>query len=249
MPNSGSRRWAVATIASMIAICAPLRVAAQDINALHDAIGRSIIASFRERGLECRTASIDSLNERIFATLIKRGSLKNSPQVFIFNLPKANAYAIPGDRIIFTSKMLQFIGNIEEYVGILMHEVGHVVHQHTRSHLIAGTARWLFFGDGAAGGLGLLALLKFSRVQEEEADEFAVSALANLGLKATGLSAVLKRMSSRSTDTELTALLSDHPTTAAREARLRQLELSTPTKHEQIALPNWTALQAVCGGS
>ena len=248
MLASGSRRWALATIASMIAICIPLQVVAQDINALHDEIGRSIVASFRERGLECRATSIDNLNEKIFATLIRRGSLRNSPQVFIFNLPTINAYTIPGDRIVFTSRMLQFVRNTEEYVAILMHEVGHVVHQHTHSLLIARTARWLIFGDGAANGLGQLALLKFSRVQEEEADKFAVSAMAKfLGLQAGGLGAVLKRMSSRSTDTDLTALLSSHPTTAEREARLRQFELSAPINKEQISLPNWTGIRAACG--
>ena len=233
----------------MISICEPSHVAAQDIKALHDALGRSIIASFRERGLECRNTSIDDFNERIFSTLIKHGSLQKSPQVFLFNLRATNAYTIPGDRIIFSSRMLQFMGSTEEYVAVLMHEIGHVVHQHVHNLLIANTAKWLFFGDGAASGLGQLALLKFSRVQEEEADEFAVSALANLGLKATGLSAVLKRMSSRSTDTELMALLSSHPTTVEREARLRQFELRTPTKHEQIALPNWIGLRAACGSS
>ena len=244
---SGSRRWAFATIASLIATCVPLRVAAQDFNALHEAIGRSLIASLRERGLECRNTSIDDLNQKIFATLIKRGSLKNHPQVFLFNLPVTNAYTIPGDRVIFTSRMLQFIRNTEEYVAVLMHEVGHVVHQDVHSLLIASTARWLFFGDGAASGLAQLALLKFSRAQEEEADKFAVSALANLGLQASGLRAVLKRMSSRSTDTELAALLSSHPATAEREARLRQFELSVPINNEQISLPNWNEMRAACG--
>jgi Peptidase family M48 len=46
---------------------------------------------------------------------------------FLFDLPVANAYSLPGGRIYVSRKMVGFLRNDDELASLLAHEIGHIV--------------------------------------------------------------------------------------------------------------------------
>lgn len=108
-------------------------------------------------------------------------------QVSIDESPLANAFALPGGRILVTRGLLDETESENELAFVLAHELGHF---RGRDHLQAIGRAALFAslklavgaatGMGAPQGLGwaeLLAVRGFSRTQESNADEFALAVI------------------------------------------------------------------------
>ena len=105
----------------------------------------------------------------------------------------ANAFALPDGRVIVTDDLIRLMeGYDDELTAILLHEIGHVQHQHGMQLVAQTTATSLLFVmmlgdlDGAAdvllgAGLGL-SQNAFSRDMEREADAFALEKLHQLAI-------------------------------------------------------------------
>jgi Zn-dependent protease with chaperone function len=131
--------------------------------------------------------------ERSMATqqLLDRiqGRCEKLPYAFRIHVvpsPAVNALALPGGHIVIFTGLLERVGSENELAFVLAHEMGHYAH---RDHLRGMGRRLVFvamsavlFGpDSRVGrllGHGLnLTEMRFSRVQESRADEFALAAL------------------------------------------------------------------------
>jgi predicted Zn-dependent protease len=155
---------------------------------------------------------VQSVGNRIVKQL---GNTTYDYQFFVINESVPNAFAIPGGYIFIYRGLIEMMTSEGELAGILSHELGHIqAHHYQRqmedSHLlniatIAGVIAAAVLG-AAGGGAGAQALmmgsmagaqtaqLKYSRENEEEADQLGLRYLCAAGYPAKDMVTVMQRM-------------------------------------------------------
>jgi Zn-dependent protease with chaperone function len=153
-----------------------------------------------------------------------------------------NAFALPGGTIVVTDAIVEEaarrkLGD-DALLGVLAHEIGHVMHRHTTRLVVEqgvlNVGLGLALGDVStvvASGSALLTGLSYRRAHESEADCFAVALLHRAGLSPVPMADLLLAIDAqahgagqadpRSAGRAWTRILSSHPDTAQR-ARLLQ---------------------------
>lgn len=114
----------------------------------------------------------------------------------------ANAFALPGGRVVMTDGLVQAAARegLEDdaLVGVLAHEIGHVVHRHTTRMLVEqgvlqmglGLALGDVSGVLSTGG-ALLTGLHYRRAHEREADCFALGLMRHAALPTAPMGTLL----------------------------------------------------------
>ncbi len=173
--------------------------------------------------------------------------------VTVIDHPMINAFALPGGQILLFRGLIENADSAEEVVGVLAHEVGHVLHRHPTEIALKNTAGAglvsILVGDftgGAALAAATQLLLTSSNTRdaERQADATAVQLLNDLGISAEPLASFFTKTD---TDTEsldgILGYLSTHPADADRAATIRALNTSAgPSMTDQ----QWQALQQIC---
>lgn len=157
----------------------------------------------------------------------------------------ANAFALPGGLIVMTDGLVeaaaeQGLGD-DALVGVLAHEIGHVVHRHTTrmvvEQAVLNVGLGLVLGDVSSllsvGG-SFLTGMAYRRGHEAEADCFAAALLRKAHLSTGAMADLLlamERARDRNAPSEaagsgsgsaLAGLLSSHPATGERALQLKQ---------------------------
>lgn len=149
-----------------------------------------------------------------------------------------NAFALPDGTIVVHTGLVAASRGSEELLGVLAHEVGHVVHRHGVRALLGqvglGLLLSLLLGDASpllAFGVekaAQLSLLQFSRDQERQADASGASLLRRASLPVAGMARFFRRLQALEASREGDgALLSSFPflrTHPVSEERARALE-------------------------
>lgn len=143
-----------------------------------------------------------------------------------------NAMALPGGVIVVLDGLVELAGDEDAVLGVLGHELGHVVGKHPTRQILEsaglGALAGLLWGDfsGVLASVPVtLRVLHSSREYEREADEFAIVFLRAQGISARPLYEFFVRLgplSSRRGGVEIYDFLSTHPATNERIARLRR---------------------------
>jgi len=155
--------------------------------------------------------------ERVGNKIALQSGLANSESEFtvtFLNSAVNNAFAIEGGYVYITRQLAALCNSEAEMAGVLGHEVGHTAARHSKKRqkqaTIAnilgtiGTIGGAILGDngGLAGALGGVAreysgalaqifTLKYSRGQEEQADDLGIKYLSKAGYDPSALSAML----------------------------------------------------------
>lgn len=148
---------------------------------------------------------------------------RRSPQL------KANAFTLPDGTIVLLDDLVTLIGDDDQVMAVLAHELGHAHGHHGLQLLIQGSAVgafWTFMvGDVSqllAAAPTLLMQLKFSRELEIQADEYGAELLTANGLSPRLLADALQTLQAqRGKDNEI-SYLTNHPPTEDRIAALRR---------------------------
>ncbi|HTK88481.1 MAG TPA: M48 family metallopeptidase, partial [Nitrospiraceae bacterium] len=140
----------------------------------------------------------------------------------------------------------------EEVAGVLAHELSHVIMRHGLEGMVqsAGlmTVVMVVLGNqqgliGALERLGLqITTLKFSRKKETEADLHGLQLLHQAHISPDGMIAFFERLA-KNEGTPM-ALLSTHPMSAERAARLSGEASSLPMTSPAPFAFDWTAVKA-----
>lgn len=180
-------------------------------------------------------AYVSGVGERVAAAAGVPGQCTFS----VVNTDVVNAFAVPGCYIYITRGLLAIMNSEDELASVLGHEVGHVVSDHAARRQNTATMAGLgavlagvLTGSGeiaqAAGQVGQLYALNYSRDQEFESDDLGVRYLAANGynlyaaadmLHALGVNDALTARTSNREASAIPAWARTHPLSADRVTR------------------------------
>lgn len=153
-----------------------------------------------------------------------------------------NAYALPGGPVYIHTGLLAAAENEYEVIGVLGHEIGHVVGKHGAKQIskqagiqiLLDSALGKDGNDGAktAGTLlGNFMLLSYSREDEYEADMLGLKYSVAAGYRPEGLMELFKKIQANQGGGDpgaIERMLSTHPPTGERIARVQQWVAQNP---------------------
>jgi len=183
--------------------------------------------------------------------------IPNSPYRFtvtVVKSPVVNAFALPGGYVVVFTGLIREANSPEEVAGVLGHEINHVLQRHGLERIVKTlgvmAVAAILFGDqqgliGLAKQLGVeIVTLKYGRDQETEADLTGLRLLHKAKVDPAGMITFFERLAQSEKDKERVELLSTHPMSAPRAARLKA-ELATLPKFvpEPFAL-DWEKIQS-----
>ena len=150
-----------------------------------------------------------------------------------FRAGEVNAFALPGGIIVVFDELVELTGDDDERVlGVLGHELGHVVHRHSTRQLLqalgmaalAGVV-WGDFSSVASNVPLILGVMRYSRAFEVEADDYALEFLRANRLSPRPLYEFFRSVrgleAKRGAD-DIPDFLSTHPGANARLERMRR---------------------------
>ena len=166
-----------------------------------------------------RDAEIENTIRAYAAPLLEAAGLgEGAVKLHIVNDPNINAFVAGGPNLFLSSGMLAAAEEPGEIVGVLAHEIGHIAGGHlvrTRDAMENASAEMILAtvlaagaiiaGEGEVGSAVLSggqamaqqSFLRYSRAQEEAADQAAVRLLERTGQSAAGLLRMFQRLEER----------------------------------------------------
>jgi len=144
-----------------------------------------------------------------------------------------NAFALPGEIVVLTDELVDFVQSDDELLGVVAHELAHLERRHAVRTLLQSTGVFVLIaivgGDvtsitSAAGTLPALLLESgYSRGFEQEADLMASNWMLDEGYGVEPMIAFLERIQKEIPDGGGPELISTHPTMEHRISYLREL--------------------------
>ncbi len=132
-----------------------------------------------------------------------------------------NAFAIPGGNVYVYSGIVDFLQSDDELAAVIAHELAHVERRHSLKNFRTSTVLTALLQKAVkdkknkelwCSVLSALALMKFSRKQEDEADDVGQFRLAAAGFNPYGQVNVWERFLQKYGDSKgITKFLSSHP--------------------------------------
>ena len=176
---------------------------------------------------------------RIGAMFAAQSQRKNIPYSYtvLKNDTVLNAFAAPGGPIFVTTKLISTAANDAELAYVLGHETGHI----ERKHIVNQVAKQQKVGLGVGilgailgrgknsqaasvvGGLVVAGLQsKYSRADEDDADNYGVRAMARLGFDPRAAVSMLGKLGGGNTS-GLSKFLASHPSPESRQGKVNEL--------------------------
>jgi len=164
-----------------------------------------------------------------------------------------NAFALPGGQVILLSGLIDDAKSGDEVIGVLAHEIAHVVRRDPLQVSLKQTGTALLisllvgdvFGGTVISGVGSTVIESgYSRDAEAASDIMAVTALNQLGLTARPLADFLSRLSkSDGIAAAIPEFLSTHPSGEYRADNIRNL---SQANGRALSKFDWQAVQNIC---
>jgi beta-barrel assembly-enhancing protease len=170
-----------------------------------------------------------------------------------------NAFATPGGRIYVYTGLLLSAENEAEVIGVLGHEIGHVVGRHSARQLVATNGLQsvidMALGKNAgevakltAGLAGKGAQLAYGRDMELEADQYGARYASRVGYDPRGLATFFEKLKAKYGDTgPVLTLLSTHPANSDRINQVTALIAAENLTGTELGVASLKAVQAELG--
>lgn len=145
-----------------------------------------------------------------------------------------NAFALPGGKVFITRGLAAKLTNEAQVAGVLGHEIGHVTARHINDRVtgqmgvgvlavLVGVAADSQQAADAANQLGSIALLSYSRDEENEADLLGMRYMSRLNYDPKGQMQVMQVLAEASKGAKQPEFLSTHPYPEHRIERIKGL--------------------------
>lgn len=264
------RAWAKWAVAGACAAISIVGIVTYLIPSFASAVVGLVPLTFeRQMGVETRDQIISLLSRRsgthvcsapeANAILQKRAdeiaAVMESPfkiDITVVDFPVTNAVTLPGGHVIILSKLLKKAKSGDEVIGVLAHEIAHVVRRDPLQVSIKQTGTTLlvslligdvFGGTVLTGAASTLLETGYSRDAEAAADRLAVTALNRLGWNARPLADFLARVDKDSGSNLIPSFLSTHPSGADRQMAIEGMAQGVGRALNSY---EWRTVQTMC---
>ncbi|MFZ5440757.1 MAG: M48 family metallopeptidase [Myxococcota bacterium] len=179
---------------------------------------------------------------------------------FVIDEPNTiNAFATPGGRIYVYTGLLLAAENEAEVIGVLGHEIGHVVGRHSARQLVASkgleTVVNMALGKEpneivalASGLAGKTAQLAYGRDMELEADQYGARYASGAGYDPRGLATFFDKLKAKYGDTgPVMTFFSTHPANSDRINQVTQLIAAENLQGAELGVASLKQVQAALG--
>jgi predicted Zn-dependent protease len=165
---------------------------------------------------------IDEVGSRI----VRSSAAADTPWEFEFHLlndpQTVNAFALPGGQVFITTGLYGRFETEGQLVGVLGHEIGHVVARHSaqriaKSELTQGLVGAVVVASGEAEAgqvaavVGELVNMKYGREDELQSDELGVWLMSDAGYDPRAMIEVMQILEAASSGAGLPEFFSTHP--------------------------------------
>lgn len=233
--------WAAGCAPQSTAFGPPSSATAHGVPALPREIEREVGASYDSPALQ---AYVDGVGQK----LVAKAALTEGYRFVVLDSPLANAHAV-SNYVFVTRGLLAALENEAELAAALGHELGHLVQRHAAQRararqgvLDAAVEAAVVTGSMTVGRSvahdGLLALRRYSREQELEADRLGLDYIVRAGYRGDAMAALIETLR-RQSQFEL-QLMGEGPTSVDR----RSATSTHPAPLERMA-----ALQGIAEAS
>lgn len=246
--------WGIPFVASQIVPYVPVQ--------WEEELGKGVVQMFAPMEARCTDKNLTAAMEAIRDVLI--APLAEQPYAFrliVVDYPMVNALAAPGGTIVIFRGLLEQTDSPEELAGVISHEMQHILRRHsTRAVLqdastgillaaLAGdTSGAMKFGIESAQTLGML---RYSRLNEEEADTEGIKMLLDAKVDPDGMIRFFEKLEKGSIELpDLFVYLSTHPNTGKRQDQLEEMARQSRTVPVRL-LPkvDWDTVKKTCRAS
>ncbi len=196
----------------------------QNQERLEKKLGKLVLDQVVSKYEKIEDDAIDNTLDSIFIPLLKENniSVKNY-ELFLIKNEEVNAFALPDDKIIITTGLINFLDSADYLAAILAHEIAHCEENHVMKSLVTNFGLDLLLsGSGTGEVTNFITGQAFSRKLEKEADEKAIDYLDEASIDPVSLAHVMELFDAYLTsDTDVT-WISSHPAPADRSKYISQ---------------------------
>lgn len=214
------------------------------------ALGRQLAMQVEQQAKIMEDPVITEYVNRVGQNIVLHSDAKIPFTIKVIAGDEVNAFALPGGYFYVYTGLILAADNEAELAGVMAHEIAHVAARHAMENsgkgqlMNYGILAGIIFGGPIAstilqnvGGIGSsLALFKFSRGAEVEADKLGVQYLYAAGYDPTAMSTMFEKLASRNKKkpNTLMKLFSTHPQTVDRRDHSLNLVARFPEKQEYV---------------
>jgi Zn-dependent protease with chaperone function len=245
---------AIAGLFYLVLAFAPQQIAYLLPESWREKLGSQLEISFVENAKLC--AGSDHAVLRKLAARLTEGSDDTPPFMLkVYDMQMVNAFALPGGHIVVTGGLIQTASGADEVAGVVAHEIGHAAYRHPEAQIVRAMGLQVILGMVSGGGsdtisglAGLLAVLRYSREAEREADAFAQELLVAAEIDPLALARFFERMkelAGEEGDGLFGGVLSTHPVTDERIAAIKPLPEGVKAR-PALSDADWRSLREIC---
>lgn len=174
-------------------------------------IGRQLALQVEQQAKMVDDALITEYVNRVGQNIVLHSDAKVPFTIKVIDSDEVNAFALPGGFFFVNKGLILAADNEAELAGVMAHEIAHVAARHAMENQGKGTfinyaalAGIIFGGpivstvlQNGGGILAGLAMLKFSRGAEEEADRLGVQYLYASGYDPTAMATMFEKLAAK----------------------------------------------------
>ena len=221
--------WAAAQGARHLSPAIGKTLSAQALKVLDDGIFTpSMIAEGHQHAL---SAAFHALRQPEGGTPNSALLFRRSPQM------GPNAFTLPDGTIIVLDDLITALGDDQQTLAVLAHELGHAHGRHGLQMLLQSSATGAFLAFYVGDISPLLAAApaavlqaRYSQKFEQQADDYGAALLLHNGMTPGLLADALEKLTALQPAGSMGGYLASHPSTDERMRRLRLLAASLPAK-------------------
>ncbi len=214
------------------------------------ALGRQLSIEVEQQAKLVEDPVVTEYVNRVGQNIVLHSDSKIPFTIKVIDSDEVNGFALPGGFFYVNKGLILAADNESELAGVMAHEIAHVAARHAMENQGKGSAlnygmlAGIIFGGGIissvlqnVGGIGgALAMLKFSRGAEEEADKLGVQYLYASGYDPTSMSTMFEKLASKNKKKpgSLSKLFSSHPQSIERRDSSLALVARFPEQEEYV---------------
>jgi predicted Zn-dependent protease len=209
--------------------------------------------------LDPKTNLHAALVREVGQRLVRNSGASKSPFADNFNFylvkndDMINAFALPGGQIAITTGLYGRLDNEAQLAGVLGHEIGHVIAEHSAQQMGKGKLAQMLATAAAVGASGeegagryagvaaamaaQMATLKYGREDEAQSDDIGLRYMTEAGYHPQGMLGVMQVLQEASKGPKQPEFLSSHPHP---ETRLQTIRNYLEKNKHEIAKKNLT---------